>query len=681
MRRARWLLSGWVLAGALSALGCGGDEVVNPSPIEGALSLRVRGNPAYLTGKVVIEAEASPLDAFRSVELRVGGVNVAVAEAPPFAFELDTTAYADGYALLDATGIPDAPSAPVSASLGVEMANQPPALTLASPVSGATLIGSPSKGFSVKPVVAASDGNGIAAIWAEAGGEPIDLGLGDGTVEVPLASVGVEFPHAAVPITIHARDNTGAESVAVAEVVPSNVRVRFERKTGFAMDLLNRVDVLDDGRPLLHLGSSVYLLPEPTIPAEPSLTLKNVGDFLRHGSELFYFASSTGGADFMRALLGGGSEELFGLSQQGKQLASGGPFVHASGRVIVAWQDIAAGESHLLAFEPDGTPVFDTVVPGLLLLYEAGFAPDGRILGAVTLPDGEGIIQPFDGDTGAPLPAYGPGSGQIMLADDQGVVFVFSTSTTYGAPEAHFAEIGFATGEPMWDELVGSALPQLVRRSPEGGILTFLFGAPSTLQLLGEGAAQTLWAGGLDKQDVLVGTLPGTSEMVVARFNGTTSLVSAFLLHPDGSLGWSTPLPGGPGYRAQLLSDGSLAFASAPLSLGDAPTVAFTLVGPDGQPRWSETLEALAVLGVAEVGDLVILPCNRGSMKPFSYEARDRATGKLVWRYREGASPPLFQLQTMKASAPWGVLFAPLILSEPDPVGMKNTSVVLGFVP
>ena len=68
-------------------------------------------------------------------------------------------------------------------------------------------------------------------------------------------------------------------------------------------------------------------------------------------------------------------------------------------------------------------------------------------------------------------------------------------------------------------------------------------------------------------------------------------------------------------------------------------------------------------------------------MKPLAYEARDRATGKLVWRYREGVSPSLFQTQIMKASEPWGVVLAPLVVAKPDPLGQSYTSVVLGFVP
>ncbi len=678
MRSTRWLPG---LLALLAASACGVDEPIAPTAAASSLKLSVAGNPRYLTGTVSVLFEA-PQGSVSHVELDLRGKSVGVAEAAPFTFTLDSAAFDDGKADLTAKAVLVGSGASAATSLGVELANAAPKLAVISPADGATVIGSPSRGISFRPKVSAVDGNGITSVWAETSKGNVDLGQGDGSIPVLLEGIGTDFPHAAVKVTLHARDATGAESSVSIKVVPSNVKSRFEQSTGGAMAPLAAIDVLSDGRPLLGFAGSYYLLPEPSLTVKPSLTLDRVDSLIRSGSSLFFTSHDAAQAKetFSLSDLGGKVTPLFDFSLEDETTAFD-PFVRKAGHVVASWVSTTTLDSHVLSYGPDGKLDFDTLFPASPLIDQVAETPDGRLM-TIASPDSTAShVQPFDATTGATLPAWAPPGGQFVLVDGQGVVVIYYTSKTYGTPAIHLASFDGA-GVPQWDELVDETYPQLVRRLPSGDVLVYLFGAgvgePSSLKVLGKSGQAALWTGTLDEADYLIGEAPGSTDLVLSRYNTTTSTLRATRLGADGVIGWSTVLPGDANAAVQMLSDGSV-LASAPDST--AKTVVNTLIGPDGKAGWTATFPGEKVLGTIEAEDLLILASSGGDMAPFRFEARSRATGDLSWRYLEGPSPEVFGRWVMAYSKPWDTMFSSLVRAKTGPSGTVYTTVNLGFVP
>ncbi len=678
MRSTRWLTGLLVL---VATSGCGGDEALAPTAAASSLKLSVVGDPEYLTGKVDVLFDA-PKGSVSHVELDLRGQQIGVAATAPFTFTVDSAAFADGAAELTAKVILAGSGANAKASLEVELSNTPPKLAVISPVDGATVIGSPSRGFTVSPVVSALDGNTIAEVWAETASGNVDLGKGDGSIPVPLDGVGTDFPQAAVKLKIHARDATGAESTVTVKVVPSNVKSRFEQDTGGAVAPVRSLDILSDGRPLIGFAGSYYLLPQPSLTEKPSLTLDNVDALVRSGESLFFTTHDAAQTKetLMFSDLNGKMTSLFDLSLADQSTAFD-PFLRKNGHVVASWVSTATLDSHVLGYGPDGKLDFDTLLPAAPLLDQIAETPEGHLV-TMASPDAVAShVQPFDGTTGAALPAWAPPGGQIVLVDGQGVVLLYYTTQTYGTPTIHVASFNPA-GVPQWDALVNETYPQLVRRLPNGDVLAYLFGAgvgePSSLTVLGKSGQTPLWTGTLDEADYLLGEAPGSTDLLVSRFNTTTSTLSATRLGADGTIAWSTKLPGDSNATLQMLSDGSV-LTSAPDA--GAQTITNVLVDAGGKTAWSATFPGEKVLGAIEVDDLLIFASGSGDMTPFRFEARSRKTGDLSWRYLEGPSREVFGRWVMARSKPWDTVFGSLVTAKAAPSGMTYTTVTLGFVP
>ena len=678
MRSTRWL-SG--LLALLAASGCGADEPIAPTAAASALKLSVAGDPAYLTGTVNVLFEA-PRGSVSHVELDLRGKAVGTADAAPFTFTLDSTAFDDGAAELTATAVLAGSGASAATSLDVELSNNAPKLAIVSPVDGATVIGSPSRGFSIKPIVSAVDGNRITSLWAETSTGNVDLGKGDGSIPVALDGLGTDFPHAAVKVTVHARDATGAESTASVKVVPSNVKSRFEHGTAGAVAPLGSIDVLSDGRPLLGLAGSYYLLPEPSLTVKPSLTLDRVDALTRSGESLFFTTHDAAQTkeSFVRSDLSGNLTTLFDLALVDEATAFD-PFLRSSGHVVASWVSTTTLDSHVLSYGPDGKLDFDTLYPASPLLDQIAETPDGRLMTIASVDPLVSHVQPFDGATGAALPAWAPPGGQFVLVDGQGAVVLYYTTKTYGTPAIHLASFDPA-GAPQWDALVDETYPQLVRRLPSGDVLVYLFGAgvgePSSLRVLGKSGQTALWTGTLDSADYLLGEAPGSKDLLLNRYNTSTFTLSAMRIGEDGAIAWSTPLPGDANSAVQMLSDGSVLDSAPDVN---TMTVKNTLLGPDGKAVWSATFPGEKVLGAIEADNLLILAASGGDMAPFRFEARSRATGELRWRHTEGPSPEAFGRWTMAYSKPWDTMFTSLVRAKTGSTGTTYTTVTLGFVP
>jgi hypothetical protein len=678
MRSTRWLPGLLVL---LAASGCAVDEPIAPTAAASSLKLSVAGDPQYLTGQVTVLFEA-PEGSVSHVELDLRGKSVGVAETAPFTFEVDSTAFADGAAELTARAVLVGSGATEGASLDVELSNAAPKLTVVSPADGSTVIGSASRGFTVKPVVTAVDGNTVASVWAETSNGNVDLGKGDGSVPVTLDGVGTDFPHPAVKLKIHARDATGAETVVTLKLIPSNVKSRFEQATAGAVAPVRSLDILGDGRPLIGFSGSYYLLSEPSLTAKPSLTLDRVDALTRSGESLFFTTHDAAQTKESLVLsdLNGKMTSLFEINVTDEATAFD-PFLRSNGHVVASWVNTTTLDSHVLSYGPDGKLDFDTLFPGAPLIDQVAETPDGRLMTIATSDTDAAYVQPFDAATGATLPAWGPPGGQLVLVDGQGVILLYYTTKTYGTPAIHLASFDSA-GTPQWDELVDETYPQLVRRLPGGDVLVYLFGAgvgePSSLKVIGKAGQTPLWTGTLDEADYLVGEAPGSTDLLVSRYNTTVSTLSAMRLGESGAVTWQTELPGDADTTIQMLSDGSI-LASSPDAT--AMTVTNALLGPDGKKTWSASFPGEKVLGALEVDDQLIFAASSGDMAPFRFESRSRATGDLSWRYLEGPSREVFGRWVMARSKPWDLVFGSLVLAKMGQTGLTHTTVTLGFVP
>jgi hypothetical protein len=679
MRSARWLPHLFAL---LAAAGCTVDEPAAPPPDASALKLSVVGNPRYLTGKVMVLFEA-PKGSVSRVELDLRGEKVDIDEAEPFAFELDSSAFADGAAQLTAQAVLAGSGKSASASLDVELANAAPKLTVVSPAEGSTVIGSPSRGFTIYPVVTAADGNSVTSVWADSAKGPVDLGKADGSIPLLLEGVGTDFPHAKVLVTLHARDTSGAESATTVSVIPSTVKVRFEQPTGDTAAPASSLSVLNDGRPLIGFAGSYYLLPEPSLTAKPNLVLNRVDALTRSGDRLFFTTHDQEMVTESLRLanvMTGETTTLFDIPIA-SQVTAFDPFLHSSGRVYASWVDTNTLESHVLGYAADGKLAFETVHQGSRLLDQVAETPDGRLMTLAEPDTAVSFVQPFDATTGAELPAWAPPGGQFVLVDGQGVVVVYYTSKTYGTPAIHVASFDL-TGTLQWDEIVDETFPQLVRRLPNGDVLTYLFGAgagvPSSLTVLGKSGQTPLWTGTLQETDYLIGEAPGSSDLLVSRYNTTTSTLTEIRLTASGAIAWSAPLPGDANATIQLLSDGSVLASAANVG---AKTITNALVGSDGKPAWTATFPGQKVLGAIEAEDLLLFAAGGGDMAPFRFEARKRTTGELSWRHLEGPSPDVFGRWVMARSKPWDVVLSSMVRAKKEGTSLSYTTVTLGFVP
>ncbi|MEP7122612.1 MAG: hypothetical protein ABJE95_16940 [Byssovorax sp.] len=678
MRSPRWLPG---LLALLAAAGCNAAEPIAPTAAASSLKLSVAGDPQYLTGKVTVLLDA-PAGSLSHVELDLRGKSVGVADAAPFKFDLDSTAFPDGAAELTAKVVLAGSGATEATSLEVELANTAPKLTVTSPVDGSTVIGSPSRGFTIKPIVTAADGNAIARVWADTSNGALDLGKGDGSVPLTLEGIGTDFPHAAVKVKIHARDTSGAETSVTIKLTPSNVNTRFEQDTAGAVAPVRSLDVLDDGRPLIGFAGSYYLLPTPSLTAKPSVVFDRVDALVRSGQSLFFTTHDEASTkeSLMLSDLTGKATSLFAISSSTQAMAFD-PFLRTTGHVVTAWVDTVAFTSHVLSYGPDGKLDFDTVYPGAPIIDQIAETPDGRLITTASPDAAPPYVQPFDATSGLALPAWAPPGGQLVLVDGKGVVLLYYTTKTYGTPAIHLASFD-ALGTPQWDELVDETYPQLVRRLPGGDVLVYLFGAgvgqPSSLTVIGKSGQTALWTGSLDTADYLLGEAPGSTDLLVSRFNSTTSTLSAMRLGAGGAVTWSSTLPGDSNATLQMLSDGSV-LVSAPDAT--AQTVTNALLSPEGKTAWSATFPGEKVLGAIEVDDLLILAASSGDMTPFRFEAMNRATGALSWRYLEGPSREVFGRWVMARSKPWDSVFGSLVKAKAGTNGMTYTTVTLGFVP
>ena len=695
MRKSHSLLG---LGLALLAAGC--SEETTPSPATCAdrgcaIAVRVEGDPSPLSGVVTAVVEASPEGFFHGVEIDLGGARVGTVLSPPFVLSIDTTTFPDGPAELSAVGVVAESGEEVRAAIAVDLANVAPALTVIEPRDGEEILGSPTKGFAIHPIVEVDDPNGVASLTVTVEGEEIDLGAGDGSIAVPIPA-GADFPRAPLDLVFTATDLFGNASTRAVAVTPTNLALRFERSFGYALPMLARLDVAESGALLCQIGKNsstgdgpLYGITDPGAPAEASLSFETPmpGPAVQSGEGVFFFTREGSDGALYRATHDGASTLLLTLPPSTYSTLD--PLRLADGRVLGAWVDPASSVTHAFAYHPDGALDFTAALP----LQLAGQGPPrvlaDRLLLVASAGSAPAAIHPMNTASGALDAAWALPSGnavwKILAVDPAGVVTTNLASSPSGPPSTTLSLFAAPGGASLWEHDTGGTYPYWARVEPGGEALVFSFasqqGARSELSRFSDKGKALLWQGGVEAHESLLGAIDESTIALVGMKPDTQSW-DLIALGLDGAEAWRRSLARSNLDRFALLADGSVLVSSV-TDWSTATDVALELVDAAGVPLWQEVLPCRGAGALHDLGDLVVVQYVHADGSATVFEARDRATGALRWRYREPSPANLGgTLTVMAESAAWGVILGPAPRAVDMGGGvMTNTAVVLGLVP
>ncbi|MFT3766073.1 MAG: hypothetical protein QM820_11235 [Minicystis sp.] len=656
-----------LICAAIAAAGCADGERLDPIP---SMRLRVPGD--HLRGAITVTVEAAGPDAFHGVELALRGERIGVALREPFAFTFDSAAFADGPAMLAATGVLARTGEEMRATAEVAIENAAPALQILDPSADAAIPGSPTRGFSFAPIVAASDGNGIHRIWAEIADTQVDLGAGDGSVRVSLPQAPEDLPGEFVNVTIHAADASGAESNASIYVAASNLVLQAAVPDE---QPITDIRALPGGGALVAVGSP----PVHGIVTDPSLDAKvlgvpdgDVGPVVRAGGDALFFRPDAQGLSFVHAADGAAPQTIFQLDAT-KATRAFGPITLSSGRVAVGWRERTTSTGHLALLTPGGAVISEAMfpTPSGVALGDAVFeSPDGKLLVAA----GASYL-PIDLQTGAAGPTWPPFAASILLADRGGIV------VRYHAPsppnEARLAAYADTIGPPAWDVAEDAAGGLIhVGRAADGGVIALAQDTQGAeLRRYGSGGFEVLWsAPGLPAD--LLSVIPESGDMLV-RIGTVNAGFEVARLQPDGAVAWTIPVDIDLS-DALPLADGSVVLAGGRLP-DDAPMVIF--LGPSGM-RWAEDTALTKVSRVIEHDGLLVMVGAGDVLGSLLVESRATATGALGFRYHaetiasveSGAIPLVW-------SDAWGMILTGGRLAGPAPERPHAANALLGLLP
>jgi hypothetical protein len=695
----------------VSIASCGGESQSDATPASPAcageacetpaITVRVEGDPSFLSGTVNVVVDATPPSVFHGVELSIGEAKVGNDEEPPFSFLLDTAEYPDGKVDLTAVGVVADTAERLTASLATELANHPPDLVVQSPEQDALIVGSPSKGFTLSPVCVVSDPNGVDSVSVTVEGTSFDLGACDGSVSVTLPT-GTDFPHDSIELEFRATDAFGHQTARSTQVTPTNLASRFERDFGGSLPMLARVMIADDGTAVFQVGrnssagdGSLYVMNTLASMAAPELVIEEPApnDAVLSGSDLYFFGSDQGDWALYHAPLDGAPKALVTLDSASYQQPSFRPWKREDGRVFAVWTEPTVSTMHLVAFDAGGVKVFDKAHPGLMPGYSSmppisnTTALGDRIVMLAGDPQASSsTVHVFDGDTGALLDAWGLPSGNpvtdIVALEEHGVVVRTQLPAQGGPPDSALALIDPATGDFAWERPLEGTHPQWISAG-SGFATVFAFastdGAISALTRHTADGATVLWSGAPNGHEGIVGHHGSLLVLTGMTATETWQLIG---LGTDGTLQWQADLALPYLDRSLVLSDGSVS-AHSVTSYTDPAGSVWEMFDAEGNRVWEHSIASQSVGGVIELGELIVCAYVAADGAEQVYEARDRASGELRWRYRQGSPANLGgAISVMAWSETWGVLLGPAPTAvEESGGGTSHAAVVLGLVP
>jgi hypothetical protein len=692
----------------VSVASCGGDNESDAIPActgeacdAPAITIRVDGDPSVLSGTVNVIVDATPPSAFHGVELSLGEAKVGNDEEPPFSFSLDTAEYPDGKVDLKAVGVVAETAERLTATLATELANHPPELVIQTPEEDALLVGSPSKGFAIAPVCAVSDPNGVKSVSLTLAGKSFDLGACDGSVSVTLPT-GNDFPHDAIELAFRATDAFGHETTQSVQVTPTNLASRFERDFGGYLPMLARIMIADDGTAVFQIGQnsssgdgSLYVMNTLASMAAPEFMIEEPipANAVLSGRDLYFFGSDQGDWALYHAPLGGAPQVLVELDGATYQQPAVHPWKREDGRVFAVWTEPTVSTMHLVAYDADGVKVFDKAHAGLMPGYSS-MPPIGNttVLGdrlVMIAGDPEAstsAVHVFDAGTGALVDAWAPPSGNllsdIVVVEDHGVVVKTQVAMQGGQPDSALALVDPANGTFVWERPLEGTHPQWVRVEP-GSVTVFAFAstqdAISALTRHTPDGATVLWSGAPNGHEGIVGHHGSTLVLTGMTGAETWHLIA---VGTDGTVQWQAELARPYLDRSLVLSDGSTSTHSL-TSYANATESVWEMFDVEGNRVWEHAIPSQSVGGVIELGDLIVCAYVAAGGAEQVYEARDRASGELRWRHRQGSPANLGgSVSVMAWSDTWGLLIGPAPTAVEDSGGgTSHAAVVLGLVP
>ncbi|APR74765.1 Hypothetical protein A7982_00111 [Minicystis rosea] len=652
----------------MAVAGCSGDAEPEASP-----TLRLRGRDAPVHGTITVTVDATPASAFHGVELAMRGERIGTSSSAPFVFILDSTAFADGPATLDATGVLARTGELLHATTTIDIENVAPLLHVVTPKPDETILGTPTQGFHFAPIVEVADGSEATRIWADIGGAEIDLGAGDGSVSLALPPQGPDLPADFVPVTFHATDASGAESRQTIYVTGSNAALQ----AGIP-DKLPIVDVraLPGGGALVGVGSKVTygVVLDRSLDAPVHAVMDgNIGPVARVGKDALYFWPEMSGLHFVHATDGAAPTTLFELDAAAQTRALG-PVALSGDRIAVAVLDRATSSVRFDLLAAAGSMLFETsfaVPAGTTLGDGVVEAPDQTLL----VPMGPSYlhIDPSSGTTG---PVWPSPEATIVLADHEGLVVRRRPDDTL--PEIRLTGFIDTTSPPAWEAVMTDDEVVLHAARAAGGSARVLVDTATTTELrrYGQAGMETLWTAPTGTHASLLSVVPGSGDLILRVGDGSPGGFDAVRLQTDGTAAWTLPIDLDPGPIAPL-DDGAVALIGLRASDGSAHAV---VLGPEGI-RWNEP-SALIAPSRAIVQDGVFIAVGSQALTSLVVEARSVTTGTLQSRYRgERASAAKSGPLPLSWSSAWGVALTAGALALGATEHPKYENALLGFLP
>jgi hypothetical protein len=656
-----------------------------------------------LTGVVEVEVTLEPAAGWVGVELSLGDTKVATLTTSPWSFSLDTTAFADGAAVLRAIATRADGSGSVDDEVSVVLANFSPVVVVDSPAEASEVIAPGGSAFLVVPKATASDGNGIASFEVEVDGASYPV---DGITAVPLVPPGEprELPRP-VSFRFVATDATGAKTEVLREVVATNAAFSRLVSTGYQFPFVNRVEPAADGGVWVQVGASTSV---GGAVLGLDAQLSTLSEYNAGQPQDAFFSESTatfgawvdGESRLLRQPLGAEASVLLtvGAAEQAN-LASVRPVADALGRLWVTVVRWGKGDTQLLAYGEAPTPAIDATHPGVLLdgtLVPSGGDFDLLLAVSQTGPSTAGRLVPVDATTGA-LGAPFPAPSDVNVIAVAGVLEGIAVArgqgpATSGPPAERVLAYALPGGELLFAvELpLLSSLWRVLEAGPDSVSVWLAASSPDAVGgvfRLGASGPEALWTPQPGRVAWLAGAYPD-GDLLAAATDYTLGATSLTRISAEGEVRFEQELEGLIAGAVTVTADEVALYAS---QVGFGEPLTLHAVDTDGNPQWSAPIEATELRGIATepAGALIALAQPAAPPSPqlsgaglLRYEWRNLTDGALVWAHTRGPLPAGAQAWNMLRLPAQGAWVVPLTAySEGESGTWQQLGGVLGLLP
>ncbi len=183
--------------------------VNNTTATPPTVSITSPASNATVSGTMTVNATASASAGIASVQMQVDGANVGAADtASPYSFSWTTSSVANGSHTLTAVAKDTTGNSATSAGVSVTVSNAPPAVSISSPTSGATVTGT------ITVSASASSSTGMASVQLQVDGSSV--GSADTSSPYSFSLNTANYSNGSHALTAVAKDTAGNSATSIA---------------------------------------------------------------------------------------------------------------------------------------------------------------------------------------------------------------------------------------------------------------------------------------------------------------------------------------------------------------------------------------------------------------------------------------------------------------------------------